>query len=95
LPLSEDSSGETGAGKDIHVLRRSAVLPPARYRRVDLVVPRGAVVFMHGHLVHGSHNNRSRDRFRRSFVMTYLRRGAPFRAGRDGKRTETDCYNLD
>ena len=64
---------------------RQVVLPPG-YRPLSIVVPRGAVVFLHGHVVHGSHDNRSANRWRRSLLMTYIRLGEPFRAGRDAGR---------
>ena len=66
------------------------VLPPG-YEPVDLVVPTGAVVFLHGHFVHASYTNRS-DRLRRAVVLTYIRSGAPFRAGDTARRVEVPVY---
>ena len=90
-PVTNDSDQEVTI--DRHVIRQSLILPADRYEKVDISVPRGGVVLMHGHFVHGSHPNRSTHGFRHSFVVTYLRQGAPFRRGRDNKRREMDCYN--
>jgi ectoine hydroxylase-related dioxygenase (phytanoyl-CoA dioxygenase family) len=40
-------------------------------QEVPVVVEPGDVVFFQGHILHRSHTNRSRDRFRRSFVGHY------------------------
>ncbi len=66
---------------------RETSLVPDIYPRVATNVPRGSVVFMHGHLVHGSHRNQS-DSCRYALLNTYLRPGTPFRVGRTGKRHE-------
>jgi ectoine hydroxylase-related dioxygenase (phytanoyl-CoA dioxygenase family) len=49
-------------------------------------------VFFHSQLVHASNANRS-DRFRYSFLATYLLRGAPFRPGRAQQRAEVELYD--
>ena len=56
-----------------------------------MIVPQGAVVFLHGHTVHSSHDNRS-DRYRHALLMTYIRRGERFRPGRTAGRAEVDVY---
>lgn len=58
---------------------------------VDVRLGKGSVVFFHGLLAHSSHANVS-DRFRYSFLATYIRAGEPFRTGRAQKRTEVDLY---
>jgi hypothetical protein len=42
-----------------------------RYHEVPAVVQPGDVVFFGGHVIHRSHRNRSKTRFRRSFVSHY------------------------
>ena len=42
-----------------------------RYHEVPAVVRTGDVVFFGGHVIHRSHRNRSKTRFRRSFVSHY------------------------
>jgi hypothetical protein len=54
---------------------------------VDLPMPKGAVVFLHGWVAHSSNDNVT-DRFRYALLNTYLRRGEPFRPGRTAGRTE-------
>ncbi|MEQ8195250.1 MAG: phytanoyl-CoA dioxygenase family protein [Rhodospirillales bacterium] len=93
LPVADTDIIKNASYNDIHVTHQSSVLPEGRYQKLDLFIPRGSVVFIHGHLVHGSYPNTSHDRFRRSLLVTYLRQGAPFRKGRDNKRQITNCYD--
>lgn len=72
--------------QDANALRLHCIVP-ARYKPVDLVMPKGSVAFIHGHTVHGSHSNVS-NRHRYALLMTYLRRGTPFLAGRYAQREE-------
>lgn len=67
----------------------SRTLVPDGYAPVDLVIPRGSIVFLHGLVVHASHPNRS-ERWRYALLNTYLRQGAPFRAGRYAQRTPVE-----
>jgi hypothetical protein len=61
----------------------------ARYEQRLLVMAPGDVVFLHGHLLHRSHANRSATRFRRAFVSHYCnarsftRWGSTFPPGHD------------
>jgi ectoine hydroxylase-related dioxygenase (phytanoyl-CoA dioxygenase family) len=66
------------------------VIPP-QYQPVPLQIARGSVLFMHGHLVHSSTDNHSR-RFRRSFLVDYIREGAPFAVGRHANRMRINVY---
>lgn len=70
---------------------RQEVHVPLGYAARTVEVPRGGVVFLHGHLLHGSHPNRS-SRTRRALLATYVRRGSHFRAGQSARRTEIDVY---
>jgi phytanoyl-CoA hydroxylase len=70
---------------------RQRVRVPDRYAPATLEVPRGAVVFLHGHLLHGSHPNHA-DGPRRALLATYVRRGSPFRPGQTAQRSEIDVY---
>jgi ectoine hydroxylase-related dioxygenase (phytanoyl-CoA dioxygenase family) len=56
-----------------------------------MALTRGSTVFFHSQLVHSSGENRS-DRFRYSFLATYLRKGQPFRPGRAQKREEVELH---
>jgi ectoine hydroxylase-related dioxygenase (phytanoyl-CoA dioxygenase family) len=72
--------------QDANALRLRCIVP-ARYKPVDLVMPKGSAVFFHGHTVHGSHNNVS-NRHRYALLMTYITRGTPYVAGRYAQREE-------
>jgi len=76
--------------QDPNAYGEEAVLP-AKYEPIDLVVPAGAVVFMHSHFVHASHRNNSKD-YRYALLLTYIRSGESFRPGFNAKRAEVDVY---
>ena len=77
-------------GQDPNANRQECVMPDI-YPSVSVEVPKGSVVFLHGHVVHSSHDNTTSDRFRRVLLMTYIREGVPFRAGFAAKR---EAFNL-
>ena len=85
------TSRSPDTGQDHNAYQEEAVLP-AGYEPLDLVVPAGAVLFMHAHFVHSSLQNCS-DKFRYSLLLTYVRSGERFRAGANAKRTEVDVYS--
>jgi phytanoyl-CoA hydroxylase len=64
---------------------------PEQYKPITPSVPKGAVLYIHGHLVHGSNANLS-DRWRQVLLCTYIRSGAAFRAGRYAQRAEVNVY---
>jgi ectoine hydroxylase-related dioxygenase (phytanoyl-CoA dioxygenase family) len=66
---------------------------PAQYKPITPSVPKGAALFIHGHLVHGSNPNTS-DRWCQVLLCTYIRAGAPFRAGRYAQRAEVVLENV-
>ncbi len=67
---------------------REATVVPGRFTAPEnVIVKRGSVVFLHGHLIHGSHPNRTAGR-RYVLLNTYLRAGAAFRPGQTAKREE-------
>jgi ectoine hydroxylase-related dioxygenase (phytanoyl-CoA dioxygenase family) len=85
LPVEEVLDAAPHPGQTFNGLRLRTAVPPG-YARVDLDVPAGAVVFIHGQLLHGSHTNRS-TRTRMTLLMSYVRRGEPFRRGERGQRS--------
>jgi ectoine hydroxylase-related dioxygenase (phytanoyl-CoA dioxygenase family) len=85
LPVEDVPRHRLSATQDPNANARQVVLPRG-YAVMSVVVPRGGVVFLHGHVVHSSHDNRSLGRWRRSLLMTYIRAGEPFRPGRDAGR---------
>jgi ectoine hydroxylase-related dioxygenase (phytanoyl-CoA dioxygenase family) len=64
---------------------------PSGFGGIAMTMRRGSTVFFHSQLVHSSNANRS-DRFRYSFLATYLRKGAPFRPGPSQQRAEVDLH---
>jgi len=70
---------------------RQRVIVPQRYAATTLSVAPGSVVFLHGHLLHASHENQA-TRPRRALLATYVRQGTPFRRGETARRTEIDLY---
>ncbi len=74
--------------QDPNANTEECVMPPG-YRPLDTVVPQGAVLFLHGNLPHGSHDNRS-TRSRASLLCTFVRQGAAFRPGVRSGRVEVD-----
>lgn len=79
-------------GQDPNATYQQTILPDG-YEPVDLYVPKGSVVFLHGHNVHKSHDNTTQDRFRQALLMTYIRQGEKFRPGFAAQRAEVDVYN--
>lgn len=49
---------------------------PSKYQPICPSFPKGSVLFIHGHLAHGSNNNNS-DRWRQVLLCTYICSGAP------------------
>lgn len=59
---------------------------PPQYERLDLKVPGGSLLVLHGNLIHGSYPNRSLTRSRPLFSISYLTKGAPFLPGNTARR---------
>jgi hypothetical protein len=55
---------------------REYVPPPPGLEKVPVIMEPGDMLFFNGTLVHGSGPNRSKDRFRRSFICHYIGRSA-------------------
>lgn len=72
-------------GQDPNANNDETILP-ARYERVNIIAPKGSVVFLHAHFAHGSNVNASKD-FRYALLCTYIREGAYFRPGRYAQRS--------
>lgn len=62
------------------------------YPKVDLFIPKGAALFLHQNFIHASHVNTS-NKYRRTAIFTFLKKGSPFRPGNTAKREEIDVYN--
>ena len=86
LPVQETKINSV-CNQDPNAYRVETVVPP-KYEQEHLSIPAGAVLFIHGNLVHASNDNITEDRWRHVLLNTYLIKGAPFRPGRDAKRAE-------
>jgi ectoine hydroxylase-related dioxygenase (phytanoyl-CoA dioxygenase family) len=52
------------------------VKPPKDRKPIPAIMDKGDVLFFNGNLIHGSYRNRSKDRFRRSFICHYVNASA-------------------
>ena len=64
----------------------------ARTEPLTLAMKAGSVAFMHGDLIHYSHPNRTRARFRHSLLANYVRVGTVFASGKLTGRVPFDIY---
>ena len=90
LPVQETSKPASTYALDPNA-RGHTVQVPEKYQPLSLPVKQGAAIFMHGHLIHRSGDNHSR-RFRRAFLVDYIRAGTPFSPGRYAKRVRINVY---
>ncbi len=88
LPVEDVPDAAPHPAQTWNGIRLRTRVPPG-YSRADLHVPAGAAVFIHGHLLHGSHANTS-ARTRMALLMSYVRKGEPFRRGERGQRTAVE-----
>lgn len=80
LNLVKDSAQDPNANNE------ETVVPP-QYQPINAAVPKGAVLFIHGHVVHGSNSNQT-DEWRYVLLNTFIRSGESFRPGNYAQREE-------
>lgn len=80
LNLNVDPNQDPNANNEESVV-------PEQYQATNLTIPRGAVLFIHGHVVHGSNPNKS-DANRYVLLSTYIKSGETFRSGNYAQREE-------
>jgi ectoine hydroxylase-related dioxygenase (phytanoyl-CoA dioxygenase family) len=78
LNLEKDNAQDPNANNEESIV-------PAQYKLLNVSVPQGAGLFLHGCLVHGSNANRTNE-WRYVLLNTYIREGEPFRAGNYARR---------
>jgi ectoine hydroxylase-related dioxygenase (phytanoyl-CoA dioxygenase family) len=78
LTLNKDSAQDPNANNE------ETVVPP-QYQLLNATVPKGAALFIHGHLVHGSNSNQTNE-WRYVLLNTYIREGENFRPGNYAQR---------
>ncbi len=80
----------TGPGQNPGAQAIECIMP-GEFPSVTMSLRRGSTVFFHSQLVHSSNDNRS-NKFRYSFLATYLLKGSPFRAGEAQQRKEVELH---
>ncbi|HEU5281040.1 MAG TPA: phytanoyl-CoA dioxygenase family protein [Gammaproteobacteria bacterium] len=80
LQLEKDTSQDPNANNEETIV-------PDQYRPINAVVPKGAALFIHGHVVHGSNPNTTNE-WRQVLLNTFIRKGEPFRPGNYAQREE-------
>lgn len=89
LDIQDVPKERRGKGQDPNSGRVEVVFPKnSTYTPTDVITKPGDAVFIHANLVHGSHDNKTTDRFRNSLLCTYIKSGTPFRTGNYAKREE-------
>jgi ectoine hydroxylase-related dioxygenase (phytanoyl-CoA dioxygenase family) len=73
------------AGQDPNANNEETIVPP-HYKLINASVPKGAVLYIHGHLVHGSNPNITQE-WRHVLLTTYIKEGEKFRTGNYAQRT--------
>ena len=87
LPIQEVPDPDA-FGQDFNGVSHELIMPESGdYPPVEVAVKGGSAVILHGHTVHDSFDNLSDD-FRKVLLITFLRRGTPFRPGNQAKRKE-------
>jgi ectoine hydroxylase-related dioxygenase (phytanoyl-CoA dioxygenase family) len=81
-------TGENDSG----VIERFVHAKAGQAAAETLEMKAGSVAFMHGDLIHFSHPNRSKARFRRSLLANYVRVGTTFASGKLTGRVPFDVY---
>jgi ectoine hydroxylase-related dioxygenase (phytanoyl-CoA dioxygenase family) len=78
LEMAKDAAQDPNANNEETIV-------PEKYQVVNASVPKGAVLFIHGHVVHGSNPNQT-DEWRHVLLNTYIREGEEFRPGNYARR---------
>jgi len=55
------------------------VVPPTKYKKVDVIGPKGGVCLQHGNIIHGSYPNLANYRSRMQYSMAFLNEGVEFK----------------
>lgn len=63
-----------------------------KYEKIYTNARAGSVSLIHSHVIHGSEENRTTDRWRTAFLTSYLRQDAHFNPGGQMKRERTSVY---
>jgi len=77
-------------GQDPNANNEETVVPP-EFKSFNATVPKGAVLYIHGHLVHGSNPNKTQE-WRHVLLSTYIKEGEKFRPGNYAQRAPVELY---
>ena len=58
-------------------------------KKVDVIIPKNSVLFLHGHCIHGSYSNNS-NRSRPWFSCCYISKGEKYHVGANAQRKEIE-----
>src|SRR3990167_4371256 len=83
LPVRKLDIGPA-ASQDPNANNEESIVP-TQYKPINATVPKGAVLFIHGHVVHGSNPNTSNE-WRHVLLNTYIREGESYRPGNYAQR---------
>lgn len=78
LHLEQDSAQDPNANNEETVV-------PEKYKAINASVPKGAALFIHGHVVHGSNPNITSE-WRYVLLNTYVKEGESYRPGNYARR---------
>lgn len=82
LQLTQDTAQDPNANNEETIV-------PEKYKAINVTVPKGAALFIHGHIVHGSNPNVTNE-WRYVLLNTYIRKGEKFRSGKYAQREEVE-----
>tara|TARA_R110000824_G_scaffold295958_6_gene484285 strand:- start:23 stop:808 length:786 start_codon:yes stop_codon:yes gene_type:complete len=57
-----------------------------KYSKIYVPAKAGSVTFVHSHVLHGSEDNKSKDKWRMSFLVGFVRKGSYVHSGNEGLR---------
>lgn len=80
---------EKDKSQDPNANNEETVVPP-QYQPSNVLVKKGSAVYINSFLVHASNPNLSKDKWRQVLLCTYIKKGAPFRAGAYAQRQEVE-----
>jgi ectoine hydroxylase-related dioxygenase (phytanoyl-CoA dioxygenase family) len=63
---------------------------PDKYNKVDLRIKKGGMLVLHGNVIHGSYPNKSVDRSRPLYSISYITKGEDFISGKNANRMVID-----
>jgi phytanoyl-CoA hydroxylase len=85
IPSKNFEQDEAGRIQKAYPIGNEVQVPPDA-RKIQLTYPKGSLVLIHGHTIHGAPANPSTTRWRRKIYLNYIKDGSPFWPGWVAKR---------